>query len=478
MSKSSNNIAIEVFWGTKLHHSSHIQLVFVNGEPNTNNRLLKTIKKAWKCGSFKYHPIYILQIRVTGDIAHLFNDSVIKDCIQECVENLKSTIVVEDEVCDDNLSKDDETVYLRPHLLIEATKQSTNKKRQYTKVSDEVADSSVFAVPLPPKRRENRVPLSPNHTPSLHSHNHFMPQPNTTNISLNYSRSPRQYLQTCASSVQSAQPSALGTVLPQSQNNIQHMNNLSPFNIGANSIHGSTLLEVPRDRNFQSGRLSSIFNTSMPFIMPSPIQTGSFEFSPVSAVETDLFQQQQVPQDWENLIPRSALRTRSIQDARPSLEQTDPTRNSRPRRSSGQFIPSSPNATLCEPFNPHDQTAYLAHLEDQTNRLSSQVNYLRNAVQVIEELREVRERDRRRIRQLTNENQELIFNQESSRAPPTITGTSHHGSAIEPVGREMISSRNQPQRQDSLGVINIYNSQVTVHNGNGSSGVEPLHRSQ
>uniref|UniRef100_A0A1B0EUZ3 Uncharacterized protein n=1 Tax=Lutzomyia longipalpis TaxID=7200 RepID=A0A1B0EUZ3_LUTLO len=130
MSKASNNIAIEAFWGTKFHHSSTIQLVFINGQPCTNIRLLKTIKKVWKCGGRKKRPVYIvcITIRVTHNenIDHLSNDSVIKDCIEECVGRFKSTTQeVEDGFSHvDNMVKDAGSIYSKsPHFLLDVDVQ-------------------------------------------------------------------------------------------------------------------------------------------------------------------------------------------------------------------------------------------------------------------------------------------------------------------------------------------------------------------
>uniref|UniRef100_A0A1B0GI70 Uncharacterized protein n=2 Tax=Lutzomyia longipalpis TaxID=7200 RepID=A0A1B0GI70_LUTLO len=355
MSKASSNIAIEIIWGTKLHHSSNIQLVFINGEPSTNNRLLKTVKKAWKCGRKNEHPVYVLNITIRvaqeGKLEQISHDSVIKDCIRECVTKLKSSCG--DDISDeDDMTNDEGSVYFRSHLLLDVDKRQKEKKDKKDKKNDsrmETDDTSIFAVPLPPQRQENRIQNSPvkavhpvgavrtseavrrveaGQTPEAIQpvqpiRNQSREAPiQTTNLSVNCSRSARQYLLTLTSS---------------------ELDRPSPR-------RSAPVIRSSPARSVVVARSTPSRNT--PVVRPSPISS--------------------VPRSVHFQSPQFALQP-----------------------------------------SPRNNTAFLA--QTAQSHLQNLQNQVQDVMKAIEDLKKERERDQRRIQELTQENQDLLFSQRSSR---------------------------------------------------------------
>lgn len=153
--KSSNNITIEAYWGTKLYHSSAIQFVFINGQPCSNIRLLKTIKKEWKCDTKKKYPVYVLCIAIrataNGNIDKISHDSVIKDCIRECVAKsgyFKEAGNISSD--DDDLQSTMKSVYCRPQFFWDAKQHKKEKTSLQNK-----EDLEIFKLPSPRKMEEN-----------------------------------------------------------------------------------------------------------------------------------------------------------------------------------------------------------------------------------------------------------------------------------------------------------------------------------
>ncbi|XP_059611162.1 uncharacterized protein LOC132258074 [Phlebotomus argentipes] len=183
ISRSSDSIAIEIFWGRKFHHSAGIQMVFINGEACSNARLLKTIKRAWRCGG-KKHPVYILCITIKslcgGSVDNLSHDSVIKNCIEECVVRWKNSCDKDEEdffFNDDDASE--RSVYAHPHLWGELKK--LNKKKNSAENC-----SVVFKSPAPVPQRIAKS-LIKDVTPA---------NPHAMNLTMSPVRSARQYLRT------------------------------------------------------------------------------------------------------------------------------------------------------------------------------------------------------------------------------------------------------------------------------------------
>ncbi|XP_055715419.1 uncharacterized protein LOC129809524 isoform X2 [Phlebotomus papatasi] len=179
--KSSNNITIEAYWGTKLYHSSAIQFVFINGQPCSNIRLLKTIKKEWKCDTKKKYPVYVLCITIraiaNGNIDKISHDSVIKDCIRECVAKsggFKEAGYISSD--DDDLQTTMKSVYCRPQFFWE-TKQHKKKKSSLQNKED----LEIFKLPSPREIEENHK--RPCETSILDKHTKT-PEKSITNLTL------------------------------------------------------------------------------------------------------------------------------------------------------------------------------------------------------------------------------------------------------------------------------------------------------
>ncbi|GAB0087947.1 hypothetical protein DMENIID0001_023160 [Sergentomyia squamirostris] len=237
---SSDNITVDALFGLKFYNLAEVQFVFINEEPCSNARLLKTIKNEWKCGcGLREYPVYVLRITIkimasTG-FDSLAQDTVIKDCIRKCVSKFKkSQISDEDCLDDDEDGHCNRSIYVRPEVLSEAKKKSKERKdvvsstKQNNGQNVEILPSPIFRQSITPaietfktipeKERSSGAEIIRPKTPPLI-------EKNVTNLTLSDAKTKRLYFRTCSSS-EILTPSFLHTrsihpdlVNPSSQNN-------------------------------------------------------------------------------------------------------------------------------------------------------------------------------------------------------------------------------------------------------------------